>query len=192
MALVCVQPLASHIAREQEDYTRAQADQPDAVLIGRLAARAALLRARSELDESWACLRQLGRAPGAAGHGRDRRRRSGSGPAVGRVAVGGDRRPATRSGSTTWLAALEVVTSRCGGGPGPAGRQTGEEEFLALVRRDAAPGVGHGAAVTGRIARKVRGRLADDPRRRAPRTRRGCCAGSATMLGDLAVAAAAS
>jgi transposase len=37
VALVCVQPLVSHIAREQEDYTGHKRDEPDAVLIARLA-----------------------------------------------------------------------------------------------------------------------------------------------------------
>jgi hypothetical protein len=37
VALECVQPLVSHIAREQEDYTGHKRDEPDAVLIARLA-----------------------------------------------------------------------------------------------------------------------------------------------------------
>jgi transposase len=37
LVLVCVQPLASHIAREQQDYTTHKRDESDAVLIARLA-----------------------------------------------------------------------------------------------------------------------------------------------------------
>jgi hypothetical protein len=60
VALVCVQPLVSHIAREQEDYTGHKRDEPDAVLIARLAAGLHCY-IPEEPGESWACLRQLGR-----------------------------------------------------------------------------------------------------------------------------------
>jgi transposase len=60
VALVCVQPLVSHIAREQEDYTGHKRDEPDAVLIARLACELHCY-IPEELDESWAFLRQLGR-----------------------------------------------------------------------------------------------------------------------------------
>ncbi len=36
--LVCIQPLVSHVAREQEDLTAHKRDEPDSVLIARLAA----------------------------------------------------------------------------------------------------------------------------------------------------------
>ncbi len=60
VALVCVQPLVSHIARGQEDYTAHKRDEPDAVLIARLAAELHCY-IPGELDETWACLRQPGR-----------------------------------------------------------------------------------------------------------------------------------
>ncbi|HEU5390322.1 MAG TPA: transposase [Streptosporangiaceae bacterium] len=37
LPLVCIQPLVSHIAREQQDYTPHKADEADCVLIARLA-----------------------------------------------------------------------------------------------------------------------------------------------------------
>src|ERR1700755_2721568 len=37
LPLVCVQPLVSHIAREQQDFTTHKTDESDCVLIGRLA-----------------------------------------------------------------------------------------------------------------------------------------------------------
>jgi hypothetical protein len=43
LRLVCIQPLISHIVREQQDYTRHKTDESDCVMIARLAARAALL-----------------------------------------------------------------------------------------------------------------------------------------------------
>jgi len=43
LPLVCIQPLVSHIAREQQDYTPHKSDESDCVLIARLAGRAAQL-----------------------------------------------------------------------------------------------------------------------------------------------------
>src|SRR5246500_5903439 len=63
LALVCVQPLASHIAREQQDYTTHKRDESDAVLIARLACELHCY-VPEELDEAWAHLRQLGRRRG--------------------------------------------------------------------------------------------------------------------------------
>jgi transposase len=60
LVLVCVQPLASHIAREQQDYTSHKRDESDAVLIARLACELHCY-VPEELDEAWALLRQLGR-----------------------------------------------------------------------------------------------------------------------------------
>ena len=37
LPLVCVQPLVSHIAREQQDYTAHKTDESDCVMIARLA-----------------------------------------------------------------------------------------------------------------------------------------------------------
>ena len=53
---------ASHIAREQEDYTAHKRDESDAVLIARLAAELHCY-VPEQLDEAWAHL------PGAGGGG---------------------------------------------------------------------------------------------------------------------------
>ena len=61
LPLVCIQPLVSHIAREQQDYTPHKTDESDCVLIGRLATE--LHRyVPEELDQTWAHLRHLGGA----------------------------------------------------------------------------------------------------------------------------------
>ncbi len=39
MSFVCVQPLAVHVSRESDDYTRDKTDHRDALLIGRLSVR---------------------------------------------------------------------------------------------------------------------------------------------------------
>src|SRR6266404_3044381 len=59
-ALVCIQPLMSHIAREQQDYTTHKTDEADCVLIARLAVELHCY-IPEELDETWAHLRHLGR-----------------------------------------------------------------------------------------------------------------------------------
>ena len=127
LALVCVQPLVSHVAREAEDYTAHKRDEPDAVLIARLAAE---LRCYvpEELDESWAHLRQLGRRreqlvrSATASVLRVRDFLSVAWPSV----PGAAARPFL---SVTWLAAVQVAS-----GLGPAGlAAAGEGEFLALV-----------------------------------------------------------
>src|SRR3984885_5624242 len=60
LPLVCIQPLVSHISREQQDYTPHKTDESDCVLIGRLAAELHCY-IPEELDETWAHLRHLGR-----------------------------------------------------------------------------------------------------------------------------------
>jgi transposase len=130
LVLVCVQPLASHIAREQQDYTAHKRDESDAVLIARLACELHCY-VPEELDGSWALLRQLGRrreqlvkaATAAAQRVRDFL--SVAWPAAETAA----RVPFK---SATWLACLEVVTAQCGGDPG---RVAGldEPEFFAQV-----------------------------------------------------------
>ena len=61
LPLVCIQPLVSHIAREQQDYTTRKTDEADCVLIARLAVELHCYLPE-ELDETWAHLRHLGRA----------------------------------------------------------------------------------------------------------------------------------
>ncbi|HXS64409.1 MAG TPA: transposase, partial [Streptosporangiaceae bacterium] len=60
LPLVCIQPLVSHIAREQQDFTRHKTDESDCVMIARLAAELHCY-IPEELDETWADLRHLGR-----------------------------------------------------------------------------------------------------------------------------------
>ena len=82
--------------------------------------------------------------------------------------------------SVTWLACVEVVTSRCGGDPARVAG-LGEEEFLALVT-DAARAWGASRAM-GRIARNVLAVL-DDPDA-VGWSRRGLFRRVAGELGDL-------
>ena len=60
LPLVCIQPLVSHIAREQQDHTTHKTDESDCVMIARLAVELHCY-IPEELDETWAHLRQLGR-----------------------------------------------------------------------------------------------------------------------------------
>src|SRR5713226_9071304 len=57
LPLVCIQPLVSHIAREQQDYTTHKTDESDCVMIARLAVELHCY-VPEELDEAWA---ELGR-----------------------------------------------------------------------------------------------------------------------------------
>lgn len=179
VALVCVQPLVSHIAREQEDYTAHKRDEPDAVLIARLAAELHCY-VPGELGEQWACLRQLGRrraqliTSASASAQRIRDFLSVAWPSAVTAA-------ADPFGSLTWLAALEAVTSRRGPGPARLTAGLGEEEFTALVR-EAAPGWGL-KRPDRRIARKVLA-LADD-RDAVPAMRRALFRRVRDELGDL-------
>jgi transposase len=179
VALVCVQPLVSHIAREQEDFTAHKRDEPDAVLIARLAAELHCY-VPEELEESWAFLRQLGRrrcqlvTSATAAVQRVRDCLSVAWPSA--VAAAGD-----PFASMTWLAALDVVTSRCGADPARLAAGLGGEEFLALVR-DAGPGWGL-TRPDRRITRKVL-ELADD-RDAVPVMRRGLLRRVRDELGDL-------
>ncbi len=115
VALVCVQPLVSHIAREQEDYTAHKRDEPDAVLIARLAAELHCY-IPEELDEQWMSLRQLGRrraqliTSATASVQRIRDCLSVAWPSA--VTAASD-----PFGSLTWLSAIEAVTSGCGADP---------------------------------------------------------------------------
>ena len=157
LVLVCVQPLVSHIAREQQDYTTHKRDEPDAVLIARLAAELHGY-VPEELDETWAFLRDLGRRreqlvkAQTASVLRIRSFLSVAWPAAVTAAV-------HPFDSVTWLAALQVVTGRCGAAPARLAA-LGEEEFCALVT-DAARAWGATRA-DARIARKALA-VADDP-----------------------------
>jgi transposase len=178
LVLVCVQPLASHIAREQQDYTTHKRDESDAVLIARLACELHCY-VPEELDATWALLRQLGRRreqlvkAATAAVTRVRDFLSVAWPAAETAA-------AVPFKSLTWLACLEVVTSRCGGDPGRLA-SLGQEEFSALVT-DAARAWGASRAVR-RITRSVLAVL-DDPGA-VGWSRRGLFRRIAGELGDL-------
>src|ERR1022692_2552326 len=60
LPMVCVQPLVTHIARQQQDFTMHKTDEADCVMIARLAAELHCY-VPEELDEAWADLRHLGR-----------------------------------------------------------------------------------------------------------------------------------
>jgi transposase len=133
IAFVCVQPLVTHIAREQEDYTRNKSDERDAVLIARLTGELRCYRPE-RLDEEWATLRHLGRrrerliSASTAAMQQMRDYLSVAWPAALTTA-------AQPLKSRTWLAAVAVVTSRCGADPARL-RELGLEEFAAQVRRE--------------------------------------------------------
>ena len=131
LPLVCIQPLMSHIAREQQDYTTHKTDEADCVLIARLAVELHCY-IPEELDETWAHLRHLGRrrqqliTSATASAQRIRDFLSVAWPVVTEAC-------AEPFNSKTWLAALQVVTSQCGADPGKLAVM-GQEAFTALVR----------------------------------------------------------
>jgi transposase len=180
LPLVCVQPLMSHIAREQQDYTPHKTDESDCVLIGRLAAELHCY-IPEELDQTWAYLRHLGRrrvqliTAATASVQRIRDFLSVAWPTVTEACAGPFE-------SVTWLAALQVVTGRCGGDPARLAAM-GPEEFTALVR-GAVPGWG-GTKGWGKICRRVFAALTDTEGVVAW-SRRGLLRRCADELGDLA------
>src|SRR5579859_239332 len=131
LPLVCIQPLVSHIARQQQDYTRHKTDEADCVMIARLAIELHCY-VPEELDEAWSQLRHLGRrraqliTAATASVQRVRDFLSVAWP----VAPEACKHPFE---SLTWLAAMQVVTSRGGGQPEKLAA-IGLVEFTALVR----------------------------------------------------------
>ena len=131
LPLVCIQPLVSHIAREQQDYTTHKTDESDCVMIARLAVELHCY-IPEELDETWGYLRQLGRrrqqlitAQTASMH------RIGDFLSVAWPAV--LETCAEPLKSVTWLAAVQLVAGQCGGQPARlAGMRW--QEFTAAVR----------------------------------------------------------
>jgi transposase len=153
LPLVCIQPLVSHIAREQQDYTTHKTDESDCVMIARLAVGLHCY-VPEELDETWACLRHLGRRLITAATASAQRIRDFlpvAWPAVMQACA----RPLL---SRTWLAALQVVTARCGGDPGTLAGM-GERAFTAAVR-GAVAGWG-GKKAWGTISARVFAALTD-------------------------------
>ena len=179
LPLVCIQPLVSHIAREQQDYTTHKTDEADCVLIARLAIELHCY-IPEELDETWAQLRQLGRrraqliTAASASAQRIRDFLSVAWPTVVETC-------AYPLESTTWLAALQVVTGRCGGQPGRLA-EMGPEAFTALVR-GAQRGWG-GQKAWGPICRRVFAALTDTEGV-VVSCRRGLLRRCADELGDL-------
>jgi len=179
LPLVCIQPLVSHIAREQQDYTPHKTDESDCVMIARLAAELHCY-IPEELDQTWAHLRHLGRRRGqlitaaTASVQRIRDFLSVAWPTVTETCAGPFE-------SVTWLAALQVVTSRCGGDPARLA-PLGLEEFTAVVRA-AVPGWG-GKKGWGRIIGRVFAALTDTEGVVAW-SRRGLLRRVADELGDL-------
>jgi len=180
LALVCVQPLVSHIAREQQDYTAHKRDEPDAVLIARLAAELHCYVPEA-LDESWALLRQLGRrreqlvAASTAAVLRVRDFASVACPSV----LAACKCPFE---SVTWLAAVQAVASECGGDPARLLAGEGAERVAALAR-EGVPGWGRTRA-DGRVLAAVLAAMAGE-RDAVPWSRRGLFRRIAGELGDL-------
>ena len=179
LPLVCIQPLVSHIAREQQDYTTHKRDEPDSVLIARLAAELHCY-IPEVLDEAWAHLRHLGRrraqliTAATASVLRVRDFLSVAWPAASEAC-------AQPFKSVTWLAAVQVVTARSGGRPEQLAA-TGQEGFAALVR-SAVAGWG-GVRGDGRVARAVFAAAADTGGA-VTWSRRGLFRRVADELGDL-------
>jgi transposase len=113
LPFVCVQPLVTHVAREQEDLTGDKTDEGDCVLIGRLA-RELHCYVPERLEGAWAELREEGRrraqlitnATAAKQVLRDK---------LGLVAPALLEAACEPFDSATWLASLEVVLECCGG-----------------------------------------------------------------------------
>jgi len=180
LALVCIQPLVSHIAREQQDLTGHKTDEADCVLIARLAAELHCY-VPEELDQAWADLRHLGRrraqliTAATASVQRVADFLSVAWPVVTEAC-------AHPLESKTWLAAVQVVTSRCGGDPARLAG-LGDQEFTGLVRAAVAGWGGQRPAAA--ICRRVLAATAD-AEGVVISCRRGLLRRVAAELGDLA------
>jgi transposase len=197
LPFVCVQPLVSHVAREQEDLTGDKTDEGDSGLIARLA-RELHCYEPERLEGAWAELRDEGRrraqlitnATAAKQLIRDK---------LGLVAPALLESACEPFDSATWLASLEVVLERCGGDtatvaamgyeafaaaavPGWGGKRTGgtcRQLFSAL-------GDSRGVTRMRRAAlRRVRGALADLKYARSRRAQ--AEADMIALLGELGV-----
>ena len=131
LPLVCIQPLVSHISREQQDYTPHKTDESDCVMIARLAIELHCY-VPEVLDETWAQLRHLGRrraqliTAATASVLRVRDFLSVAWPVVTETC-------AQPFNSLTWLAAVQVAAARCGGQPARLAA-LGAEGFTVLIR----------------------------------------------------------
>jgi transposase len=180
LPLVCIQPLMSHVSREQQQLDTHKTDESDCVMIARLATELHCY-VPEELDETWGYLRQLGRrreqlvrSQVASGH-RIRAALSVAWPLALETC-------ADPLKSRTWLAALDAVTSRCGAVPARLAG-TGPEEFTALVRGTATRDWG-AARVCRAIIARIFAELASTEGVVAA-SRRGLLRRVADELGDL-------
>jgi transposase len=149
LPFVCVQPLVTHAARDQEDLTGDKTDEGDTVLIARLA-RQLQCYVPEDLDPVWAELRaagrdravQITRATAARQLIRDQ---------LGLVAPGLLEAHSDPLDSPTWLASVQVALERCGGDLAAAGA-AGLAAFTAAVAGKLG---GWGGKRTGPTAAKV-------------------------------------
>ena len=200
LPFVCVQPLVTHVAREQEDLTGDKTDEGDAVLIARLA-RELHCYEPEYLAGAWAELREEGRrraqlitnATAARQLLRDK---------LGLVAPAVLESACEPFDSATWLASLEVALEHGGADLGKV-TAMGFEAFAAAVRAAlpgwggqraggtcrqlfAALGDGRGVARMRRAAlRRARGALADLKYARGRREQ--AEADMTAMLGELGI-----
>jgi transposase len=179
VSFVCVQPLASHRAREEEDYTRDKSDYKDAVLIARLAGELRCYAPES-CEGDWATLRHLGRrraeliTRGSRAVLQLRDLLALAWPVVLQAAA----QPLV---STTWQAALAVVLGRCDGDPSRL-RRLGIARFTDAVRREL-PRWG-GVKIRRRIIEAVYGALSDTTGA-VTRQRRGALQRAGWVIEDL-------
>jgi transposase len=131
LPLVCVQPLVSHVAREQQDLTGDKADEPDSELIARLA-RELHCYAPEELDAGWAELRAAGRDR-AAQITRATAARQLIRDQLGLVAPGLLEAHCEPLDSATWLACLQTGLEHAAGGDLAGGCAGGFEAFAAAA-----------------------------------------------------------
>jgi transposase len=131
LPLVCVQPLVSHVAREQQDLTGDKADEPDSELIARLA-RELHCYAPEELDAGWAELRAAGRDR-AAQITRATAARQLIRDQLGLVAPGLLEAHCEPLDSATWLACLQTGLEHAAGGDLAGACAGGFEAFAAAA-----------------------------------------------------------
>jgi len=154
MPVACVQPLVSHVAREQQDLTGDKTDERDCELIARLA-RELHCYVPERLDPAWAELRSAGRdravqiTRATAARQLIRDQLGLAAPAL--LEAHGD-----PFESATWLACVETVVSGPGGDLAAAGA-AGYEQFAAAA---AARLAGWGGRRLGPSAAKVFAALA--------------------------------
>jgi transposase len=155
LPMVCIQPLVSHVTRQQQDLTGDKTDEGDCVLIARLA-RELHCYVPETLEGLWADLREAGRCrqqlitAATAAKQMIRDKLGLAAPAL----LQAGREPLE---SATWLAGLEVVLDHCGADLAAAAGM-GFAAFTVLVRERLG---GWGGQRAGATARKLFAALAD-------------------------------